>query len=246
LLLKGGPDCTFTVANKLWHFDPPKAWGTAFAARWEAGQRFPTLTFGYYIDEQATGAPWGTCEDNALYRPQPGDAPDYSVRTPLTPGYCALSMLFTDWNRSGLPSLRISNDRQYYRGGEEQLWRVEPGKTPKLYGPGDGWHKLSIFGMGIAEADLDGDGYPVYALTSMGDTKLQKLDDDAKADPDGASPVYHDVALERGATAHRPYAGGDLRPLHRQGELGADAGLRRLRPEQSPARPMERHLCRGG
>jgi hypothetical protein len=41
----------------------------------------------------------------------------------------------------------------------------------------------------------------------MGDTKLQILDDDA----DGA-PVYRDVAFERGATAHRPYAGKDLKP----------------------------------
>jgi hypothetical protein len=35
-------------------------------------------------------------------------------------------------NKSGTPSLRVSNDRQYYRGGEEQMWRIEPGKTPKL------------------------------------------------------------------------------------------------------------------
>ena len=212
LLLKGGPNCTFTVANTVWAFDPAKAWGTAFAARWEAGAKFPTLAFGYYVDQQAPGAPWGTCEDNALYRPQAGDKPDYSVKTLLVPGFCTLSMMFTDWNRSGLPSLRVSNDRQYYRGGAEQLWKVEPGKTPRLYGPADGWRKFSIFGMGIAEADLDGDGYPIYALTSMGDTMLQKLDDDAKADPNGASPVYHDIAFERGATAHRPYTGGDLKP----------------------------------
>ena len=30
-------------------------------------------------------------------------------------------------------SLRISNDREYYEGGQEQLWRIEPGKTPALY-----------------------------------------------------------------------------------------------------------------
>jgi len=212
LLLKGGPDCTFTLANSLWNFDPAKAWGTAFTARWEAGQRFPTLAFGYYIDRQAPGAPWGTCEDNALYRPQAGEKPDYSQKTPLSPGFCTLSMLFTDWNRSGLPALRVSNDRQYYRGGAEQLWKVEPGRVPRLFGPADGWRKFSIFGMGIAAADLDGDGYPVYALTSMGDTMLQKLDDDARGDPASAAPVYHDIAFERGATAHRPYTGGDLKP----------------------------------
>ena len=132
------------------------------------------------------------------------------MRTPLAPGFCALSMLFTDWNKSGEPSLRVSNDRQYYRGGEEQMWRIEPGKTPRLYTRADGWRHLSIYGMGIAEGDLDGSGYPQYFLTSMGDEKLQKLD------PEGAergeAPVYRDIAGEVGVTAHIPYAGGDKRP----------------------------------
>ena len=64
--------------------------------------------------------------------------------------------------------------------------------------------------MGIAEADLDADGFPEYALSSMGDTKLQRLDTVA-ADDEGR-PAYDDVAFELGATAHRPYAGGDHRP----------------------------------
>ncbi len=42
-------------------------------------------------------------------------------------------MLFTDWNRSGTPSLRVSNDREYYEGGQEQMWKIEPGKEPALY-----------------------------------------------------------------------------------------------------------------
>ena len=130
---KGGPDCTFTLANKEWGFDGDAGWTTSFAAEWEKGQKFPTLAIGHYVDRNAPGSPYGTCEENLLYRPQPGDRPDYSVRTPLAPGFCALSMLFTDWNRSGTPSLRVSNDRQYYRGGEEQMWRIEPGKPPKLY-----------------------------------------------------------------------------------------------------------------
>jgi hypothetical protein len=209
LLLKGGPSCTFTLANKEWNFEGDPGWTTAFAAFWEQGQKFPTLAIGHYVDRHASGSPWGTCEDNSLYRPQPGDKPDYSVRTPLAPGFCALSMLFTDWNNSGTPSLRVSNDRQYYRGGEEQMWRVEPGKDPRLYGRADGWRHVSIFGMGIAEGDIDGEGFPEYALTSMGDTKLQKLDTEAGA---GEAPVYRDIALERGATAHHPYFGGDFRP----------------------------------
>ena len=176
LLLKGGPNCTFTLANHEWNFEGDPGWTTAFAAEWEPGQKFPTLAIGHYVDRSAPGSPWGTCEENSLYRPQPGDRPDYSVRTPLAPGFCALSMLFTDWNKSGAPSLRVSNDRQYYRGGEEQMWRIEPGKTPRLYTRADGWRHLSIYGMGIAEGDLDGSGYPEYFLTSMGDEKLQKLD----------------------------------------------------------------------
>ena len=62
--------------------------------------------------------------------------------------------------------------------------------------------------MGIAEGDINADGYPDYALTSMGDTKLQVLDEEAEED----RPVYKDIAYESGATAQRPYEGDDLRP----------------------------------
>ena len=208
VLLKGGPDCSFKVANGDWKFDGGSEWTTAFAAEWEEGQKFPTLAFGNYVDRNAPGTPWGTCHDNFLFRPQSADKPSYAEASVLAPGYCALSMLFTDWNKSGEPSLRITNDRQYYRGGEEQLWKVPPGKPPTAYSKADGWPHVVIWGMGIAEGDLDSDGTPEYALTSMGDTKLQKLDDEA----DAGSPVYRDIAWERGATAHRPYAGKDLRP----------------------------------
>ena len=210
LLLKGGPECTFTPANKDWGFEGDPGWTTSFSATWEKGQKFPTLAIGHYVDRAAPGSPYGTCEDNALYRPGPGDTPDYSRRTPLAPGFCALSMLFTDWNRSGAPSLRVSNDRQYYRGGEEQMWRIEPGKPPRLYGRADGWRHVSIFGMGIAEGDIDGSGFPEYALTSMGDTKIQKLDEQQGGK--GEAPVYRDIAGDLGATAHIPYFGGDKKP----------------------------------
>jgi enediyne biosynthesis protein E4 len=119
-------------------------------------------------------------------------------------------MLFSDWNRSGTPSLRVSNDREYYEGGQEQMWRIAPGEPPRLYTENDGWKYLRVWGMGIASYDLTGSGYPDYFLTSMADSKLQRLD---KPAADGAiKPSYTDVAFPNGVTAHRPYTGGDVRP----------------------------------
>ena len=211
-LLRGGPDCRFTPADAQWAFDGGRAWTTAFSATFEAGARFPTLAFGNYVDRTAPGSPWGTCEDNVLLRPsaESADTPRYDVPFALSPAHCALSLLFTDWNRSGTDSLRVTNDRQYYRGGEEQLWRLDAGRYPRLYGRAEGWAPLVIWGMGIAEGDLDADGYPEYALTSMGDTKLQTLD--LVEAVDEGRPVYEDVAWARGATAHRPYTGDDGKP----------------------------------
>jgi hypothetical protein len=119
-------------------------------------------------------------------------------------------MLFTDWNRSGTPALRISNDREYYKGGQEQLWHLDPGQPPRLYTEAEGWKRLRIWGMGIASSDVNADGYPDYFLTSMADNKLQTL----VVPTDGAAPlpVYNDVAFARGATAHRPYTGDEIRP----------------------------------
>ncbi|MFW5679799.1 MAG: CRTAC1 family protein, partial [Pseudomonadota bacterium] len=208
LVLQGGPDCSFTPANRLWSIDGGRAWTTAFAATFEAGSTAPTLAFGHYVDRSQPGSPWGTCHDNDLLRPASTDPLTYGEPLPLAPGHCALSMLFTDWDDSGRHDLRITNDRHYHLDGEEQLWRIEPGALPRPYRRADGWRTLRIWGMGIAEADLTGTGRPVYALTSMGDTKLQALDEEALP----GEPLYRDIAFERGATAHRPYIGDDLRP----------------------------------
>ena len=210
LILKGLGGCRFRKANREFSFDGERNWTTAFSATFEADARWPTLAFGNYVDRTAPGSPWGTCHDNRIVRPQGSeeDTPDFSDGQPLKPGYCTLSMLFTDWNKSGEPALRVTNDRQYHRGGEEQLWRIAPDRAARLYRRSDGWQRVVIWGMGIAEGDIDGDGYPEYALTSMGDTRLQTLDEDFESD----RPVYRDIAYERGATAHRPYRGDDLKP----------------------------------
>jgi hypothetical protein len=208
--MRGLGGCRFERANEAWGFDGGDAWSTAFAATWERGAGWPTIAIGNYIDLDAVLQPWGSCTDNWLHRPD-GTERKFAPPRPLRPSYCPLSMLFTDWNRSGTPSLRVSNDREYYKGGQEQLWRIEPGKEPAPYSEGDGWRPLRIWGMGIASRDLNGDGYPDYFLTSMADNKLQML---AEVPKDGGmpKPTYADVAFAKGVTAHRPYTGGDVYP----------------------------------
>jgi hypothetical protein len=207
--MRGVGECKFERANEAWNVDGGDAWWTAFSATWEHGSDWPTLALGSYIDRNRDIDPWGSCTDNWLLRPA-ADKGKFGAPIPLKPSYCPLSMLFTDWNRSGVPSLRVSNDREYYRGGQEQMWRVEPGKLPALYTAADGWKPLKIWGMGIASADVTGDGYPDYFLTSMADNKLQILADP----PVGGNPKpdYKDVAFPKGAIAQRPYIGGDARP----------------------------------
>ncbi len=210
LLLKGLGNCNFEKVNRAYSFDGGREWTTGFSAIFEKGNSFPTLAFGNYVDRSAPGTPWGTCHANQLIRPfgEQKDIPNYSQPIKLEPGFCSLSMLFTDWNNSGEPALRITNDRQYYRGGEEQLWQISPDTLPKLYTQRQGWKKLNIWGMGISEADINGDGRPDYVLSSMGDTMLQTLDEEADED----LPVYRDIAFDRKMTAHRPYVGGDAKP----------------------------------
>jgi enediyne biosynthesis protein E4 len=203
-VFRGLGQCKFSRTNDAWNIHTGNGWHTAFSATWEQGQRWPTLAFGTYTDRSKPEFPWGSCTPGLLLRPRDGGG--YAPARPLVPGYCALSMLFSDWNRSGRAALRVSNDREYYKNGQEQLWNLPPGEAPTLYGPEQGWRPLQIWGMGIASHDVNGDGYPAVFLTSMSDNKLQVLDAGA------GQPHYADVAYKRGVTAHRPYVGGDVHP----------------------------------
>jgi enediyne biosynthesis protein E4 len=203
VVFKGEGACRFHRANEEWGFQGRDLWSTAFAATWEAGADWPTLAIGTYIDRTEDAFPWGSCTENALYRP---DGRGFAAPLALKPSFCALSMLFSDWNGSGLPSLRVSNDREYYKGGSEQMWHVEAGKAPALYTAAEGWKPLKIWGMGIASTDVTGDGLPDYFMTSMADNKLQVL----AGGPEKAT--FKDVALARNAIAQRPYVGGDFHP----------------------------------
>jgi enediyne biosynthesis protein E4 len=207
VVMRGLGDCKFARANEDWGFDGGDAWSAAFAATWEKGADWPTLAVGNYIDRTQEAFPWGSCTDNWLHR---GGAGRFGAPLPLKPSFCALSMLFTDWNRSGTPSLRVSNDREYYKGGQEQLWHVLPGQAPALYTADEGWKPLKIWGMGIASRDVTGDGYPDYYLTSMADNKLQTI---ASPPANGALPAtFADVAFAKKLIAQRPYIGTDLNP----------------------------------
>ncbi len=209
VVMRGLGNCRFERANERWGFDGGDGWSTAFSATWEKGASWPTLAIGNYIDRTKEIEPWGSCTDNWLHRPL-GTEQKFAAPIPLKPSFCALSMLFTDWSRTGARDLRVSNDREYYEGGQEQLWHIDPGKPPALYTEAEGWKPIRIWGMGIAEYDVNSDGFPDYALTSMADNRLQTL---ATVPADGKpKPTFKDMAFDRGVTAHRPYMGKDLRP----------------------------------
>jgi hypothetical protein len=200
VLLRGLGDCSFERANEMLGFAGVDGRTTAFSATWEGAASLPTLAIGHYLQLDSDGQGSPSCDDDALLRPD-ADGSAYAAAVPLTPGFCSLSMLFTSWDGSLRRDLRVSNDRQYYRDGSEQLWRVAPGQAPTAYTADDGWASLQIWGMGIASQDLTGDGLPEVYLTSQADNKLQTLT------AGSAEPAYHDIALRRGVTATRPFAG---------------------------------------
>jgi hypothetical protein len=200
VLLRGLGGCRFERANEAWGFDGGEEWTTSFSATWEETATLPTLAFGNYRNEASSDINQ-LCFTNDLVRPGPSGS--YREALTLAPGWCALSMLFSDWAGSGQADLRVSNDQHYYSpytAGQEELWRIRPGELPRLHTAEEGWRRMRIWGMGIASQDLTGDGRPEIFLTNQGDNKLQTL-------ADGSRPTYDDIALERGVTAHRPYVG---------------------------------------
>jgi hypothetical protein len=205
VLLRGVGDCRFERGNERWRFDGGNEPTNAFSATWEAGAPLPTLAFGNYLRPEFNN-PHHLCFDNEMVRPM--DATGYGKPIVLKPGWCALSMLFSDWDRSGRRDLRISNDREYYLPdeGEEQLWRIVAGQPPRLYTDADGWALVQVQGMGIASYDLTGDGYPEYYLTSQAANRLQTLEGAATA------PTYREMGFKAGVNASQPFTGGDSRP----------------------------------
>ncbi|WP_143535692.1 CRTAC1 family protein [Roseisalinus antarcticus] len=196
MALKGAGDCTFTDATEALGLPTSDAWTTAFTAWWAEGDPRPTLAVGHYVDRNDPDGPFEACDANAILHP----APDGWTSTPLTPGFCPLSMLAARDAR-GRQTLRISNDRHYYvRGGSEQMWDIA---EARFLTEADGWDGPMLWGMGIASRDLTGDGRDEVMLTSMGDQVLQI------ARPDGS---YAPAPFSIGTYAQRPHTGEDGRP----------------------------------
>ena len=202
VVLRGLGSCRFQRANEAWGIDGGKDPTEAFSATWEPAQRWPSLAFGNYVDTSIED-PLRWCPPNQLVRPG-GSAAPYGTVTALTPSWCALSMLFSDWDGSGRRDLRVSNDQHYYpevSGGEEQLWRIEAGAAPRLYTRAEGWAKMRIQGMGIGSYDLTGDGLPEVYLTSQGANRLVTLADGPER------PAYREIGADRSAEIPHPIAG---------------------------------------
>ena len=201
-ILRGLGNCRFEDASSALGFDGLTGDSTAFSATWEGAATLPTLAVGHYLALAPNDDLGDTCDPNDLLRPN-AQGTGYGPPLPLTPGYCSLSMLFSDWDRSGRRDLRVSNDRHYYDplSGQEQLWRMDPGVPPRLYTAAEGWARTEIEGMGIASQDVTGDGFPEVFLTSQNENKLQTL-------VNGPSqPAYQDIGLARGVNAAEPYTG---------------------------------------
>jgi len=194
-LLRGGPDCAFEDVTDAWGLPQAERWSTAFTGWWEGDGR-PTLAVGHYVDRADPEGPFEACDANTLLRPEADGWRDEE----LEPGFCALSILASHDAR-GRMTLRLSNDRHYYvRGGYEQMWDIN---ERRFLTEEDGWPKVSLWGMGIASADLTGDGRDEVMLTSMGDQLMQIAQDDG---------TYKPAPFSIGTYAQRPFDGSDGRP----------------------------------
>lgn len=193
-MLRGGPDCSFEDVTEAWGLPQEDRWSTAFTAWWE-GDR-PTLAVGHYVDRSAPDGPFEACDSNLLLIPEgTGWRPES-----LDPGFCPLSMLAARDARDRL-TLRLSNDRHYYvRGGHEQMWDIA---ERRFLTEADGWPRVSLWGMGIASRDLNGDGRDEVMLTSMADQLLQIAQSDG---------TYRPAPYAMGTYATTPHDGSDGRP----------------------------------
>jgi len=208
VLLRGLGGCGFERANEAWGFDGGEAWTTAFSATWEAGGAWPTLAFGSYLRLTDGQPDRSGCADGVYLRPADPERP-YAAPFALAPSWCSLSLLFSDWSRTGQRDLRVSNDRHYYSDysdGQEQLWAFPSAAPPYQYTAQDGWQRVRVEGMGIGSQDVTGDGLPEVYLTSQAASRLETL----ASGPE--RPEYRNMAHRAGVEGAQPSTGDESLP----------------------------------
>ena len=119
VVLRGQGGCRFERANESWGIDGggSSSLSIAFSATWEGANQLPTLAFGRFRTLNPDGSVSLDCDSPMLIRPDSSGA-RYAAPASLEPGYCPLSMLFSDWSGTGERDLRVANDRNYYIGGQ--------------------------------------------------------------------------------------------------------------------------------
>ena len=167
----GHGDCRFEPANELGASTAERR-GQRPSARVGGGRRAadPRLRQLPRPADETAAAP---VRRQRAHPARPVDRFDEPIA--LSPGCCSLSMLFSDWDRSGRRDLRVSNDRHYHRDRSASSCGTSPRRAAAPVHGGRGLEDAAVLGMGIASRDLTGDGYPGVYLTSQADNKLQTL-----------------------------------------------------------------------
>ena len=162
VLLRGLGDCRFERANE--------ALGARRRRRLDDGVQRDLGGRGgaadarlrHYLDARRRGRDARRLRRQRAVPARRRRAPATARRSRSTPGYCTLSMLFSDWDRSGRRDLRVSNDRHYYAAtARSSCGGSTPGEAPRaLHRATTAGSQMQIWGMGIASHDLTGDGLP--------------------------------------------------------------------------------------
>ena len=147
--MRGLGDCKFERANEAWGFDGGDAWWTALAATWEKGADWPTDRGRQLHRPQGGNLALGLVHRQLAAAPGGRRAASSARRSPLKPSFCPLSMLFTDWNRSGTPSPARLQRPRILRGRpgadvEDRARQAEPA----LYTAAEGWKTPAHLGHG--------------------------------------------------------------------------------------------------
>ena len=143
VLLRGLGDCRFERANETLGLRRRRRLDRRLQ-RDVGGRRGPPDARVRGLPRARARNPIGTtsCADSQLSGPTPDGTAYGRADRRCSPGWCTLSMLFSDWDRSGRRDLRVSNDRHYDPTARSSSGAIAPGEPPQLYTRDEGWARL--------------------------------------------------------------------------------------------------------